>query len=56
MTNNPTCDWCGNSHDIRVETERYRKAKPSLTCRDCFTPSDTGPDFDDLEAAGEEEL
>ena len=49
--NEPTCDWCGGHEDVRIEIEGYGGTPPSLTCRGCFTPTDTGPDFDDLEEA-----
>ena len=48
-----TCEGCGGWRDVRIETEGYGRIKPSLTCKDCFTPTDTGPCFDDLETAEE---
>lgn len=48
------CDWCGAGSEIRVESEGDGwKTKPSLTCEECFTGTDDGPCFDDLETAEE---
>ena len=47
----PQCDWCGAWGDIRVRNEAYGRSPMMLTCADCFTGPDDGPDFDDLQTA-----
>ena len=43
----PACPYCGLLDDVRV----WNHGDPELQdfiCEDCFSPSDTGPCFDDL--------
>ena len=47
----PQCNWCGGIYDIRVKTEGCGHVPPVLTCEECFTGQDDGPDFDDLQTA-----
>ena len=49
----PSCDWCGGGDDIRVQTEGCRHIPAMLTCEECFTGTDDGPCFDDLQTAEE---
>jgi hypothetical protein len=53
----PTCDYCGTGESLRVECPSfYHRGKthpPALICEDCFTGTDDGPCFDDLQTAAE---
>jgi len=51
----PQCDYCGGWKDVRVESDVFKpfQTKPTLVCEECFTSTDTGPCFDDLQTAEE---
>ncbi len=54
----PTCDYCGQqADDARVHCEGFfyqGKNRPAtLVCEECFTGTDDGPCFDDLQPASE---
>jgi hypothetical protein len=46
----PACPYCGTTHGLRISRRDPRLGyAPDFICRDCFTATDTGPSFDDLE-------
>ncbi len=51
----PTCSYCGKGEALRVECESFYhrglRTEAALICEDCFTGTDTGPCFDDLQTA-----
>lgn len=47
----PSCPYCGTTKELRQVHDGGGFTDPEYTCEACFTPSDTGPCFDDLPAA-----
>lgn len=45
------CPYCGATEGLRVKCDGGGYIAPEYTCEACFTPTDTGPCFDDLPAA-----
>lgn len=51
----PACPYCGTTKGLRQVCDGGGFTAPEYTCEACFTPSDTGPCFDDLPRAQGEE-
>ena len=47
----PTCDYCDTPDNVRLQHDGYGPIPPSFICEECFTGTDDGPCFDDLEPA-----
>jgi hypothetical protein len=47
----PECPYCGADEGLRVKCAGYGDVAPEYTCEACFTGSDDGPCFDDLNLA-----
>jgi hypothetical protein len=43
------CSWCGKTKNLRKLHSGFWTIQAEYICEDCFTPTDTGPCFDDLE-------
>lgn len=50
----PTCAYCDETENLRMLHDGGGFIEPDYICEDCFTPSDTGPCFDDLPVAGKD--
>lgn len=50
----PACPYCGTTHGLRITGRDPRIGyAPNFICADCFTGTDDGPCFDDLQTLEE---